>query len=170
MATLAPAAAAGIQFLFQSTARIRTVGGQSAVPSGTVRHITRKTSQTNCHHYDQIQARRSHLGSQEEDFLYDTAVSRPTVRRTQYPLRWLKAVLLPEVNRPEGELHHLPSPGAEVNTAVCSTSLTSFCANCIQFSDDVSTAALQCRMKFVISKADQVVVVWWNNNSHFLLT
>jgi len=149
MATLAAAAAAaaGIQFLFQSTARIRTVGGQSAVPSGTVRHITRKTSQTNCRQYDRIEARRSCLGSQEEDFLYDTAVSRPTLRRTQDPLRWLKAVLLPEVNRPVGELHHSSSPGAEVNTAVCSTSLAYFCAICIQFSDVVSTAALHCRLK-----------------------
>ena len=60
MATLA----AGIQFLFQSTARIRTVGGQSAVPSGTVRHITRKTAQTNPRLYDRIQARQSRLGSQ----------------------------------------------------------------------------------------------------------
>ena len=112
MATLAAAAAAaaaapaateaGIQFLFQSTARIRTVGGQRAVPSGTVRHITRKTSQTNRPQYDRIQARQSLLGSQ---FLYDTAVSRPTLRHTQYPLRWLKAVLLPEVSGSEGELH-----------------------------------------------------------------
>jgi len=147
LAATAAAAAAGIQFLFQSTARIRTVGGQSAVPSGTVRHITRKTSQTNCRQYDRIQARRSLLGSQEEDFLYDTAVSRPTLRRTQYPLRWLKTVLLPEIHGPEGELHHSTSPGAEVNTAVCSNSLASFCANCIQISDAVSTAALQRRMK-----------------------
>jgi hypothetical protein len=152
MATLAAAAAAataaaGIQFLFQSTARIRTVGGQSAVPSGTVGHITRKTSQNNRRQYDLIQARQSCLGSQEEDFHFKSALSRPTLRRTQCPLRWPLAVLLPEVNGPVGEFHHSSSPGAEVNTKVCSTSLASFCANCVQFSDAVSTAALQCRMK-----------------------
>jgi hypothetical protein len=117
------------------------------VPSGTVRHITRKTSQTYRRQYDRIHARTSCLRYQEEDFHFETAVSRPTLRRTQPPLRWLLAVLLPEVNGPVGEFNHSSSPGAEVKTDVCSTSLASFCANCIEFSDAVSTASLQCRMK-----------------------
>jgi len=29
--------------------------------------------------------------------LYDNTVSTPTLRHTQYPLRWLKAVVFPEV-------------------------------------------------------------------------
>jgi hypothetical protein len=124
MATLA---AAGIQFLYQSPARIRTVGGQSAVPSGTVRHITRITSETQRRQYDRMQARRSRLDSQQEDFLLASSVSRPALRHTQSPVRLVLSDLLPEVNGPERELHHSSSPSAEVTTAVCSTSLASCC-------------------------------------------